>query len=555
MKIEIRFFGGSRSGQQEVLDAKPCIRIGRRADNDVVFDPYKDLDVSGHHAELRQEPDGFYLYDLGSSNGTFVGGAKISRLRLASGQEVSFGLTGPKMVLAFQDPAQAAAASYPAAAPQAQAAQVPVHPPPQHSAPQAAPQAPAQYPPAQHPPAQHPPAQHPPPVGPAAALGQGGQVGQRTVAMMINSAMQQSRDAGKSGKGSPTVFMRAMVNQAVKKSTRKFKVITAFLLLLLIGAVGFLFAYPYIFPESPTNTTKAQKQLLAKHKALQQKVDELKEMTGLLKQHKNASDKDKEKFLKKIEQLNQKVAGAKGGNSGKAIAARTTKGIFVIAVNSTSGARGYCTAFAVHKRVAATNAHCIKALERYLQKGGKSFLVMNQNPSKRFNIIQHVAHPGYHKPVRSISPDVGLIKVDRDLEVQLDIAGGGELRQLGAGDIMYTYGFPGRLADVSSPAATFGQGIVGRVTKLDGRIGSFERSHLVQHSAFTSGGTSGSPIFNTDGKVIAINAGGYREPGSEVVKDILTGRARMMMVGKTLTGYNFAIRIDVLGGLLDDFGE
>ena len=514
MKIDIRFNGGSRSGQQQVLDAKPLIRIGRRADNDVVFDAYQDLDVSGHHAELRQEADGYYLYDLGSSNGTFIGGQKVTRWRMDSGVEVSFGPTGPRMLVTFTDgPALASG-------PQAVVPGAPL--PPQQAA---------------------------PPVGP--------QVGQRTVAMMIDSALKQSREQ-RPGRGSPTVFMRSMVNQAVKRSTLKFKIITAILLVLLMAAVGFQFAYPYIFPDAvgPAVDKKAQKQLLAKHKELKEKVDELQDLTDALEKHKEATEANKKKWLKKIEQLNQRVATSKGGAaSGKAIVAKTNRGIFVIAVNRARGARGYCTAFAVRKRVAATNAHCIKALERYLSRGQKSFLVMNENPKNQFKIIQHVAHPGYHKPIRKISPDVGLLKVDRDMEVILPIATTEELKGLGAGDVMYTYGFPGRLADVSSPMATFGQGIVGRVTRLDGKIGKFEESLLVQHSAFTSGGTSGSPIFNTMGKVVAINAGGYREPGSEVVKDILTGRSRMMMVGKTLTGYNFSIRIDVLEILVSDFGE
>ena len=515
MKIDIRFNGGTRSGQQQVLDAKPLIRIGRRADNDVVFDPYKDLDVSGHHAELRQEADGYYLYDLGSSNGTFVGGQKVTRARIDNGVEVSFGPTGPRMLFTYTDQPALISGPQPVVSGQP-AAPMPSGPQPQ--------------------------------VGP--------KVGQRTVAMMIDSALQQSR-AGSKGKGSPTMFMRSMVNQAVKRSTVKFKIITGVLLFLLIGAVGFQFAYPYIFPDAvkPVVDKKAQKKLLASQKELEDKVDELEELTEALEKYKDSSEKDKKKTLKEIERLNMSLGAAKGGGSGKVIVKNTYKGIFVIATTSIKGARGYCTAFAVRKRVAATNAHCIKALARYLARGQKSFLVMNQNPKNQYKVVQHVAHPGYHKPIKKISPDVGLIKVDKDMPVILSLADAEVLKELGAGDVMYTYGFPGRLADVSSPMATFGQGVIGRATQLNGKIGKFEQSVLVQHSAFTSGGTSGSPIFNAAGKVVAINAGGYREPGSEVVKDILTGRSKMMVVGKTLTGYNFSIRIDVLKVLLDDFGE
>ncbi len=517
MKIDIRFNGGTRSGQQQILDAKPLIRIGRRADNDVVFDPYKDLDVSGHHAELRQEADGYYLYDLGSSNGTFVGGQKVTRVRVDNGLEVCFGPTGPRMLITYTD--QPALVSGP---------QVAV------------------------PPGQAPAAMA---SGPQAQVGP--KVGQRTVAMMIDSALKQSREGSSKGKGSPTMFMRSMVNQAVKRSTVKFKIITGVLLFLLIGAVGFQFAYPYIFPDAvkPVINKKAQKKLLASQKELRDKVDELEELTEALEKYKDSSEKNKKKTLKEIERLNLKLAAEKGGGSGKVIVKNTYKGIYVIATTSRKGARGYCTAFAVHKRVAATNAHCIKALERYAGRGQGSYLVMNQHPKNQYKIVQHVAHPGYHKPIKKISPDVGLLKVNKDMPVILSLANAEVLRELGAGDVMYTYGFPGRLADVSSPMATFGQGVIGRITRLNGKIGKFSQSVLVQHSAFTSGGTSGSPIFNATGKVVAINAGGYREPGSEVVKDILTGRRRMMMVGKTLTGYNFSIRIDVLKVLLDDFGE
>jgi phage tail-like protein len=57
------------------LPLKPgVITIGRQPENDLVL---KDVQVSRHHAELRLEPAEAMLIDLGSSNGTFVGGARL----------------------------------------------------------------------------------------------------------------------------------------------------------------------------------------------------------------------------------------------------------------------------------------------------------------------------------------------------------------------------------------------------------------------------------------------------------------------------------------------
>ena len=68
------------------------MRIGRALDNDIVVD---DLLASRYHAELRKTRDGGYeIADLGTHNGTYVDGGRISgRSRLDEGSLVAIGHT------------------------------------------------------------------------------------------------------------------------------------------------------------------------------------------------------------------------------------------------------------------------------------------------------------------------------------------------------------------------------------------------------------------------------------------------------------------------------
>ena len=68
----------------------PLAHIGRGAHNDVVID---DDSVSDTHAKLQRREDGWYLIDLGSTNGTYVGGSRLTtnERRLDGAPDVRFG--------------------------------------------------------------------------------------------------------------------------------------------------------------------------------------------------------------------------------------------------------------------------------------------------------------------------------------------------------------------------------------------------------------------------------------------------------------------------------
>jgi adenylate cyclase len=69
------------------------VTIGRGADNKFVI---SEQSVSLHHAELSIISARFWLRDLGSSNGTYVNGRRITESTINIGDVVSFGLIKTK---------------------------------------------------------------------------------------------------------------------------------------------------------------------------------------------------------------------------------------------------------------------------------------------------------------------------------------------------------------------------------------------------------------------------------------------------------------------------
>ena len=79
-----------RIGDEAHELAARSVVIGRSRDNEVVL---ADPNVSRRHAEIRREESGFYLVDLGSTNGTALNGLKIDRARLEPGDRIVVGTT------------------------------------------------------------------------------------------------------------------------------------------------------------------------------------------------------------------------------------------------------------------------------------------------------------------------------------------------------------------------------------------------------------------------------------------------------------------------------
>ncbi|MFZ6692245.1 FHA domain-containing protein [Undibacterium sp. SXout20W] len=81
--------------QQEVSITKSRMTIGRRPGNDIVID---HLTVSGQHAAIDTTPNGSFILDLGSTNGTMVNSQPVKKHLLQHDDVIDIG----KYKLRFQ---------------------------------------------------------------------------------------------------------------------------------------------------------------------------------------------------------------------------------------------------------------------------------------------------------------------------------------------------------------------------------------------------------------------------------------------------------------------
>jgi pSer/pThr/pTyr-binding forkhead associated (FHA) protein len=80
-----------RAGEEHALDSSP-ITVGREAENDLPL--VRDEFSSGHHARIEPRRDGVWIEDIGSTNGTYVNGARLTGARkLLPGDLIRIGET------------------------------------------------------------------------------------------------------------------------------------------------------------------------------------------------------------------------------------------------------------------------------------------------------------------------------------------------------------------------------------------------------------------------------------------------------------------------------
>jgi len=224
------------------------------------------------------------------------------------------------------------------------------------------------------------------------------------------------------------------------------------------------------------------------------------------------------------------------------------------------------TAFAVSGKALVTNAHVVDYLfglqdkvNAFNQKYGTSLtndvlVVQNGTTALReastfFFIELAYRHRQWTGEIGS--PDVGSLVVRAGtLNRSLAVLSAVDALSLRVGQPLATMGFPGELqgGELNNffPIATFKLGALSALRPPhSGRSYTARDTYIVQHSLDLSGGTSGSPILNTAGRVVAVNNAGIEA----LVLSIGGQPARIPQ-----TALGFGIRADKIRELLGEMG-
>jgi S1-C subfamily serine protease len=325
-----------------------------------------------------------------------------------------------------------------------------------------------------------------------------------TIGMMWREA---SAEAGRAGglASAPTLF-RALAREAVQHSSRRFKIAMSLLATILVAVIGGVIFW----------------QLTAQQRLDRERREDAERLAEI----------ERERAIRETQRERDTAEDPAAG-----IAADYGGAVYLFVVERADGTAGFCTGFAVTQHHLATNAHCIEAAQQHKADRHRVFAVRN-GAAERLAIGKMFPHPRYQG---ALSEDVGLVEIRGELETRVRLADRERLEKLRKGANVFTLGFPGRLAtrvgDSESPEATIVDGIIGRITNFRGERAAFEDELLVQHNLLTAPGSSGSPIFDGFGNVVAINAGRFTESRSQE-QVVLT------------PGANYAIRIDALREVL-----
>ncbi len=251
---------------------------------------------------------------------------------------------------------------------------------------------------------------------------------------------------------------------------------------------------------------------------------------------------------------------ADGTNADDALARaarRYEKAIGVVIVGTPNGPQPFASAWGVGPRAFATNSHVTEGAKQYMAQGLPVYVVINKNPDLRYTVTRAISHPKYGDPGPNSAGrpaaiggyDVGILEVDGTLAAWMPVAPADELRKLDSGYRIAYLGFPmeeiqGGGVDPRSPVATMQSGIVTANTDWWLSGATPENRHLVQHNLSSSGGASGSPVFNTKGQVVALHSAGNSNTSIIVEGDKMVKTRR-----KSGVQINYAQRADLLNDI------
>jgi V8-like Glu-specific endopeptidase len=196
------------------------------------------------------------------------------------------------------------------------------------------------------------------------------------------------------------------------------------------------------------------------------------------------------------------------------------KQCYIIGIDYKGKIQGLGSGFAISANTIMTSAHVVNGLIDVIKKYGKDNkkLVAVRDEGKieqdfSYEIDQYAIHPSYDSSA-AFTYDFGIvtIKSGTTLTNFASIEETPNLYSIAVGDEIGTICFPNETNDLNSiqPIATFKNGTISALLPLNPNTttSAKETNIIIQHNLNTTSGTSGSPIYNKNGKIIAIHNAG-----------------------------------------------
>lgn len=454
MPLELHVLSGARSGSRLNFD-KSIIAIGRHPLSDLRFDPEGDRDVSSRHAEIAGVGGRWILRDSNSTNGTFVNGKRVAEHDLRSGDVITFGEHGPRVEVRF---ASARADSTPATV--------------VDSSHRASGRAPA----------------------PAAA--------------------PLARDTRKGAPGPQNTTERVAL--AVKQQTKPLRLaLAAAVVLLLVGGTA-----AFLMNRSQAAKVDA---LLARNDSLSHAIDSQRLALGDRVQWLDSAFSSEKN--KAVELRRQAEMGGAAGEAAKAALATSLgrqqsmlraaqinlvdinssngKAVALIFVETADGKSYSGTGFCVSSSgVIVTNRHLVQDEQGRPPK--RIYVIFSDTKDGLAAKVVHVVPSG---------PDLAVLQLTEGSNHPVIRGLAADRSGIPVGAPLAIIGYP---LGLDTPMDQKGEEITARATLGAGTL-SKALSDVLQIDAYAGEGSSGSPVFDSNGQVIGVVFGGAAEANGRIV--------------------------------------